>query len=169
MNFSTEILKINCVNFALKSVLRNVKNYQNYRIYFFLIYKYETPVQILKGKRRMFHEDAAIHSCRLSNKKFSFLGRDAWENGLGYNYWIPLDGCRTQGPRVSLVWTLLNLYNACVRRMDHPCREVSLDAASSTLRSRARTKYSIGPSSRLDSIPGRIWHQVREPAFSSGI
>lgn len=135
----------------------------------FFLYKYETRVEIPKGERTVFHEDAAIHSCRLSNKKFSFLGRDAWENGLGYNYRIPLDGCRTQGPRVSLVWTLLNLYNACVRRMDHPCREVSLDAASSTLRSRARTKYSIGPSSRLDSIPGRIWHQVREPAFSSGI
>lgn len=106
-------------------------------------------------------------SVRRLPKKFFTLGRDAWENGLGYNYRIPLDGCWTQGPRVSLVWTLLNLYNACVRRMDHPCREVSLDAASSTLRSRARTKYSIGPSSRLDSIPGRIWHQVWEPAFSS--
>jgi len=52
--------------------------------------------------------------------------------------------------------------------MDHPCREFSLDSASSASPGlRARTRHSIRRSSRPDSIPGRKWHQSRNARLES--
>lgn len=58
---------------------------------------------------------------------------------------------------LSLAWTLRDLYNACVRRMDHPCREVSLSTRpSSALRGCARGRST--PSER--SSRGRTAYRV---------